>query len=175
MPLVLAGATSGSTTIQATDAVTQTITLPNATGTVVVTNGSGIASVNGIQFPATQSASADANTLDDYEEGTWTPSQGSGLTVVGAFSSSGRYTKIGRQVTVIFNIAGATSIAVSAGGIITNNLPFTALTSFDQAGTVYRFGAAGGQCIAAGGDILVYNGAAITASGGLNILITYFV
>jgi hypothetical protein len=37
MPLVLAGATSGSTTIQATDAVTQTITLPNATGTVLTT------------------------------------------------------------------------------------------------------------------------------------------
>jgi hypothetical protein len=37
MPLVLAGATSGSTTIQATDAVTQTITLPNATGTVITT------------------------------------------------------------------------------------------------------------------------------------------
>jgi len=27
----------------------------------------------GITFPATQSASTDANTLDDYEEGTWTP------------------------------------------------------------------------------------------------------
>lgn len=27
----------------------------------------------GIKFPATQSASSDANTLDDYEEGTWTP------------------------------------------------------------------------------------------------------
>lgn len=38
MPLVLAGATSGSTTIQATDAVTQTITLPNATGTVALTS-----------------------------------------------------------------------------------------------------------------------------------------
>jgi hypothetical protein len=37
MPLVLAGATSGSTTIQATDAVTQTITLPNNTGTVLTT------------------------------------------------------------------------------------------------------------------------------------------
>jgi hypothetical protein len=36
MPLVLAGATSGSTTIQATDAVTQTITLPAQTGTVMV-------------------------------------------------------------------------------------------------------------------------------------------
>jgi hypothetical protein len=37
MPLILQGATSGSTTIQATDAVTQTITLPNATGTVITT------------------------------------------------------------------------------------------------------------------------------------------
>jgi hypothetical protein len=37
MPIVLAGSTSGSTTIQATDAVTQTITLPNNTGTVLTT------------------------------------------------------------------------------------------------------------------------------------------
>jgi hypothetical protein len=50
----------------------------------------------GIKFPATQVASADANTLDDYEEGTWTPNQGPGLTVVGTFASSGSYTKIGR-------------------------------------------------------------------------------
>jgi len=47
MPLVLAGATSGSTTIQATDAVTQTITLPAQTGTVMV---------NGPTFSATLSA-----------------------------------------------------------------------------------------------------------------------
>jgi hypothetical protein len=37
MPLILNGATSGSTTIQATDAVTQTITLPNNSGTVLTT------------------------------------------------------------------------------------------------------------------------------------------
>jgi hypothetical protein len=37
MPLVLAGATSGSTTIQATDATTQTITLPANSGTVLTT------------------------------------------------------------------------------------------------------------------------------------------
>jgi hypothetical protein len=36
MPLILNGATSGSTTIQATDATTQTITLPAQTGTVMV-------------------------------------------------------------------------------------------------------------------------------------------
>jgi hypothetical protein len=52
----------------------------------------------GILFPASQSASSDANTLDDYEEGTWTPSDqsGAGLTLTNA---QGKYTKIGRQVT----------------------------------------------------------------------------
>ena len=48
MPLVLAGATSGSTTIQATDATTQTLTLPAQTGTVMV---------NGPAFSAYQSSS----------------------------------------------------------------------------------------------------------------------
>jgi len=50
----------------------------------------------GITFPATQSASTDANTLDDYEEGTFTPT----ITATGgAFSSvtyvvqSGKYTR----------------------------------------------------------------------------------
>jgi hypothetical protein len=78
----------------------------------------------GITFPATQSASSDANTLDDYEEGTWTPTQGAGLTVVGAFSSAGTYTKVGRMVTVIGNVAGATSIAVASGGIMCSGVPF---------------------------------------------------
>lgn len=53
---------------------------------------------DGVKFPATQVASSDANTLDDYEEGTWTPADASGatLTFTGA---AGTYEKIGRQVT----------------------------------------------------------------------------
>jgi hypothetical protein len=39
MPLVLAGATSGSATVQATDAQTVTMTLPATSGTLVVTGG----------------------------------------------------------------------------------------------------------------------------------------
>lgn len=41
MPIVLAGATSGSTTVQATDAVTATLTLPSSTGTLISTSSSG--------------------------------------------------------------------------------------------------------------------------------------
>lgn len=54
---------------------------------------------SGITFPATQSASADANTLDDYEQGTWTPTLPNG----GTISVNGaRYVKVGQQVLVSF-------------------------------------------------------------------------
>ena len=130
----------------------------------------------GVDFSANTPAAGKTSTLLNwYEEGTWTPAQGSGLTVVGAFSSSGTYTRIGRQVTVIFSLSGATSIAASAGGILTNNLPFTSIAGNNSAGTIYRFGAAGGQCIAGNTSTTVYNGAAIGAGGGFDILITYFV
>jgi hypothetical protein len=100
-------------------------TTNNASGGVIQVS-------NGITFPATQSASSDANTLDDYEEGTWTPNQGSGLTVVGAFSSSAVYTKIGNLVYVRGYVQGATSISIAAGGVLTSNLPFS--NGFDACG-----------------------------------------
>ena len=74
----------------------------------------------GITFPATQSASSDANTLDDYEEGTWTPSLGGTATYS---QQSGRYTKVGRIVTISFDIAIGTLGTGSVGSI--SGLPFT--------------------------------------------------
>ena len=60
-----------------------------------------------------------ANKLDDYEEGTWTPTV-SGVTLS---SSDGSYTKVGRTVTAHFNItANATT---STGGFRMGSLPFT--------------------------------------------------
>ena len=89
----------------------------------------------GIAFPATQSASSDANTLDDYEEGTWTPNQGAGLTVVGTFSSVGSYTKIGRMVYVSGGVKSTSTVSFSAVGVVCSNLPFTAITSPQQPGS----------------------------------------
>jgi hypothetical protein len=83
------------------------------------------ASGAGVSFPTTQSASSDANTLDDYEEGTWTPNQGAGLTVVGTFSSTGAYTKVGRMVYVRGVVQATSSISCSSGTAITSNLPFS--------------------------------------------------
>jgi hypothetical protein len=76
----------------------------------------------GIQFNGDTAA---ANALDDYEEGTWTPNQGAGLTVVGTFSSVGRYTKVGNLVFVSGYVNGSTSVAIAAGGVLCSNLPFT--------------------------------------------------
>jgi hypothetical protein len=107
----------------------------NSTGALVLAGGTTSANGIGIAFPATQSASTDANTLDDYEEGTWTPNQGGGLTVVGTFSSVGSYTKIGRMVYVSGGVKSTSTVAFSAGGVVCSNLPFTAITSPQQPGS----------------------------------------
>jgi hypothetical protein len=84
----------------------------------------------GIAFPADQTtvgASSDANTLDDYEEGTWTPGVsfgGASAGVTFSASNSGRYTKIGRSVTVI-GILELTNKGSSTGSASITGLPFT--------------------------------------------------
>ena len=87
-------------------------------------NGGILQLTSGITFPATAVAASDVNTLDDYEEGTWTPTQGAGLTVVGTFSSAGHYTKVGRQVTVQGYVAGSTTVAAAANAVLCAGLPF---------------------------------------------------
>lgn len=113
-----------------------------------------------IKFPAAQNASADANTLDDYEEGMWTPAQGAGLTVFGAFTSSGMYVKVGQLVKLHGVVNGAVSVAVAANGLITNNLPFTTKTASSIAT---------GTALNAAGTVtsVVYAG-----SGGTNLAAT---
>jgi hypothetical protein len=61
MPLVLNGATSGSTTLQATDAVTVTCTLPSTGGTLQ-TSGSGY-TANGVAYASSTSALATGSSL----------------------------------------------------------------------------------------------------------------
>ena len=77
---------------------------------------------SGISFPASASASSDANTLDDYEEGTWTPT----LTSFGGtnLAATGYYTKIGRIVNWSVDITG-TNVTSTAN---TSNftMPFAA-------------------------------------------------
>jgi hypothetical protein len=89
----------------------------------------------GVTFPATQNASSDANTLDDYEEGTWTPSMAfsSGTTGITYSNRSGSYTKIGRAVfiTAILQLSNKGS---STGSAQFAGLPFTVASSDENYG-----------------------------------------
>lgn len=78
------------------------------------------ASAGQVKFPATQNPSANANTLDDYKEGTWTPTPVN-FTVVGAPTYAGTYTKIGRLVFGAITINGAGTSTAST----TNSSHFT--------------------------------------------------
>jgi hypothetical protein len=123
MSLVLQSSSGGQITIQEPATASNfTQTLPAATGTVVITGTT--PTLNGITFPATQVPSADANTLDDYEEGTWTP------TIVG-ISSSGtatyatqdaKYVKVGKIVYITCYVAW--SSATGTGQMAIGGLPF---------------------------------------------------
>jgi hypothetical protein len=119
-------ATNGSTDTQIISGVNGSGTyLPlsfytnNALAMQITTGGIISAAGGGIQFPATQIPSADANTLDDYEEGTWTP----GINIGGSFSSAaGRYVKIGHFVFVTWELTFPSSSSSSSFEV--TGLPF---------------------------------------------------
>jgi hypothetical protein len=95
----------------------------------------------GIRFPGPQSASSDANTLDDYEEGEWTPEVrfGGGTTGITYGNRVGRYTKVGRLVTVYggFNLTNKGS---STGTFQIFGLPFNCLDAGGYSDPVVSFG-----------------------------------
>ncbi len=113
-------------------------------GNLPALNGSALTNLpaaTSVAFPASQSASANANTLDDYEEGTWTP-------VIAALSTQspsgqsyshqvGVYTKIGRMVHVSCKV-DLTAKGTLSGFLILNGLPFTVGSSTGNRG--------GGSC-----------------------------
>lgn len=100
----------------------------------------------GITFPAAQSASSDANTLDDYEEGTWTPVDGSGASL--SFTSvSGTYIKIGRTVTCLFDLTYPST--ANGSQAVIGGLPFSGtrgsmITSYSFTLTFVPLGDIGG-------------------------------
>ena len=81
-----------------------------------------------VAFPAIQAPSADVNTLDDYEEGTWTMgvSFGGGTAGITYSSNTGYYTKIGNIVTISGLLALA-SKGSSTGDAYLTGLPFTSV------------------------------------------------
>jgi hypothetical protein len=126
---------------------------------------SGITLGNGIVYSA-------GNTLDDYEEGTWTPVQGAGLTVVGDFTSVGTYTKVGRVVTVRGFVQGSTSVSCASGATICSGLPFN--SAVDSAGSFFNGDLSAGGAIDAAGNVIAVVGA-VSATTNIYFTATYMV
>jgi hypothetical protein len=162
---------SGQRLMLGADSVVDSLRIGSADITVSYGNLIQGTAAKGINFTAnTPAAGMTSQLLNWYEEGTWTPTQGAGLVVVGTFSSSGRYTRIGRQVTVSARLAGSTSIACTAGGVFTTGLPYApnsvaagAATSSNLAGTILYV------------DTTIYSVSAMAAAGALSMTATYSV
>ena len=110
----------------------------------------------GVGFPATQVASANANTLDDYEEGTFTPTV-LGSTFAGTATytqNAGYYTKVGNLVTA--SVFLGWSAHTGTGNMFFGGLPFTSSSGFNS------YSAA---------SVSYINNIALTASNVLNLLI----
>ena len=112
-------------------------TQPVFTNTIGVGGATASTSGSGITFPTTQAASTNANTLDDYEEGTWTP------TVEGAITNptmtysvrTATYNKIGRLVIFELLVRGNRT-AGGSGRIKISGLPFTSAEVYGYGGVV---------------------------------------
>ena len=105
------------------------ITTPDITSTTstlgALTQALDLGSTGQVVFPATQNASANANTLDDYEEGTWTGAievTGGSVTIG---TNGGKYTKTGRVVTISGSFT-ISSVSSPTGVVWLTGLPFAA-------------------------------------------------
>lgn len=81
----------------------------------------------GFTFPANQSPSTDPNTLDDYEEGTFTPvftCANPGNLAVSYSTQLGYYQKVGNRVTVYVDIVTSSfTHSTATGGVFINGHP----------------------------------------------------
>ena len=90
-----------------------------------------------------------ANELDDYEEGTWTPSVGGTATY---YTQSGTYTKIGNVVTVSGRIH--VNIKGTGSGTIVSGLPFTSATSYPYGIAIGRYSNIASSAFTVYGELL---------------------
>jgi hypothetical protein len=111
------------------------------TGNVGIGSATPTTSGSGITFPATQSASTNANTLDDYEEGTWTTTFGAKVNLTGTpLLSSAIYRKVGQIVYIEGRVSGLTITTSNTTTYIVFSVPIAMNNnSTSQIGNVYTY------------------------------------
>jgi hypothetical protein len=150
----------------------------NGLGLGTGTPSSGI----GITFPATQDPSSNANTLDDYEEGTWTPTINIGGVTTGITYSVqvGAYVKVGNLCNVsgyvLLSSKGGLSGNVVFTGLpfatrnLSNNYPAPSIAAYGNLTGITAYGVAVDLGPNSTGAIFIYgNGTALSALQGGNI------
>jgi len=115
------------------------ITTPDITSTTstlgALTQALDLGSTGQVVFPATQNASANANTLDDYEEGTWTPDVWHNSSNNSTWLQRvGTYKKIGSVVHCWLKVDGGNSGTAGSQLFITG-VPFTPDATNPSVGT----------------------------------------
>ncbi len=93
-----------------------------------------------------------ANHLDDYEEGTFTPT----FTGASLSTATGSYTKIGNQVTVHFRVITTGGLPSGVSQVQVGNLPFTIATNFGGVGGLYVGPSNVSSATGGGGTIVPY-------------------
>jgi hypothetical protein len=103
-----------------------------------------VAAANGIAL-GVGTANTASNVLDDYEEGTWTPvmttSGGSLSSVAYGAYNKGWYTKVGRNVTVNFNVHLSSKGSNGSGAVRLSGYPFSSTTLLTASvyGSLYMY------------------------------------
>ena len=158
-----------------------------ANGNLSISDGNlVVASGHGIDFSATADGSGmTSELLDDYEEGTWTPTVNN-MTTTGSPAYGGRYNKIGRQVTVYFFTTTASGgvATYEATGNSTNisGLPYTSgydgpAASAGPAGVAINGNTTAGAFIQGpnNSSTTMYFSTSISSTQGISITLTYYV
>jgi hypothetical protein len=121
--------------------VASSLALVDIAGSLQIPTGQEII-VGRIRFPASPDSSSNANTLDEYQEGTWTPVLRFGGTGISSYTNQGGfYTKIGNVVMAQCRVT-VSSIGGATGDTTITGLPFSAGSGTRQAAVSFTNGGA---------------------------------
>lgn len=128
--------------ISSSDGATNYVRVDSDNGNMSVNKGNLVVGTagKGIDFSAnSHAAGMTSELLNWYEEGTWTPTL-AGSSTAGTYElaiASGWYTRVGRSITVIFNVKLAAAVTGGGTGFaVLSGLPFNTAITAAAAGAV---------------------------------------